>query len=433
MLIRLIITMVLPMINIEGKVVQFEKVAGGHRSLQSRGLKISETDLDFSSHSLRFAKMVDTKSSENSDDLTSVEAIYYVGPLVVGDQTFQVIYDTGSNLVWVPGPACGSECGSHSTYTGVSTSADQDFDLMYGSGPVSGVMVYAPVTLADASLSSFKLGLADEVGFSGYTSSEFEGILGLAWPGLNSDLNVPAIVPALFAANEIAGNLFTIYLSADGSGGELNLGEIDSTRYQGEISWMPLVRELWWSVHFVDLTIGSAVSTATASSGLAIIDSGTSLIIGPTDAIYTLMDSIQTSTGIPVYFDSSQQIFAVLCEDVPLLPDLSFLLAGADGQSYKFTMPGASYVVSTLTSDPSICPLGLQGSDSLEGASSGSVSWILGDPFLRTFYTIYDYAGERVGVAAAFPSAGTTIPGDLVKGAVFLSSAAAILAVLILL
>ena len=426
---KYVIMLVIPMIVIEGKVLKFGKVHApadsgpAHKRILSNSGEGESND----SHNLRFAKWAGvpkaigaaSTGSDNTDTITSVQAIYYIGPVEIGSQTFQVIYDTGSNMIWVPSSACSStDCGSQTTFSGTSTSANQDFDLTYGSGSVSGSMVYTTVTLADATVSSFKVGLADSVGFAGFSTSSFDGILGLAWPGLNSDLNVLALVPTLYAANQIQDDLFSIYLDSDGSNGELNLGEIDTTRYQGDIQWMPLVTNLWWTINLVNAYLGDVNANATSSIGnqRTIIDSGTSLIIGPTDQVDALMLGIQNS-GTTVYYDESAGLYAVYCSAVSSLPDLTFVLAGSDGQSYHFTMPGATYVVATLSSNPNICPIGIQGSGSITSLSSTNINWILGDPFLRTFYTIYDYGEERIGVAAAYPSAGTTIPGQKFKSA----------------
>jgi cathepsin D len=358
------------------------------------------------------ANAAQNETLPNSDTMTSVDAVYYIGPVVVGGQTFQVIYDTGSNLLWVPSRNCGASCAPHETYSGPYTPVNQNFKLTYGSGSASGSFVKAPVTLADASLSSFKMGLANNVEFSGYQSSQYDGLLGLAWPGLNGDQNVASLVPSLYQAGQIPANLFTMYLAADGSGGELSLGEIDESRYQGNMTWLPLVLQEWWTVALTGLMVGDnakVVSTSSLGSQTAIIDSGTSLIVGPDDQIMNLMDTIQTVSGVPVYYDSSSDLYAIYCSDVDSLPVITFTLMGSDKQQYHFTMPGATYVITSLTNNPRVCVLSFQKSGSM---SSGTVDWILGDPFLRTYYSVYDYQNARVGLAAAYPSAGSVIPGD---------------------
>ena len=344
------------------------------------------------------------------EPLTSVDAIYYVGPVEIGSQTFQVIYDTGSNLLWVPSPDCGAQCSPHKAYTGTYTSENRPFTMKYGSGSASGSYVSAPVTLADAPLDSFEMGLADTVSFQGYSSSAFDGLLGLAWPGLSS--GVPSLVPALHTAGKIPENLFAIYLTPDGSGGELVLGEIDQTRYQGTMTWLPLVLDAWWTVGLTGLTVANTtpvVTTSWATAETAIVDSGTSLIVGPDDEINNLIGTIISESGVDVQYDGSSDLFYVRCTDVGRLPSITFTLMGSDNQQYHFAMPGPSYVIQSLSYSASICPLALQKGG---GSTGNSVDWILGDPFLRTFYSVYDYANVRIGLAAAYPSAGSVVPGS---------------------
>lgn len=345
-----------------------------------------------------------SSSVPNSDPMTSIDAVYYVGPVDINGQTFQVIYDTGSNLLWVPSAACGTTCAGREEFRGQSTDTGQNFKVQYGSGDVTGDLVHAPVTLADASLSSFKLGLANDVQFSDFDTSQFDGILGLAWPSLSASENAASLVPSLHSAGQIPANLFTIYLAPDGSGGELSLGEIDETRYTGELSYLPLIAEQWWTVNLDSVQVDS-VPVVTGPK-VAILDSGTSLIVGPAADVTALMDAVQTRAGVPVYFDARSQVYAIHCSDVGALPDLTFTLSGADNQKFLFTMPGASYVLKGLSTDSNTCPIALQGTSGL-----GQVDWIIGDPFLRTFYSVYDYEGSRVGLAAAYPSAGSVVPG----------------------
>ena len=354
----------------------------------------------------------ENSSLPNSDTMRSINSIYYVGPVEVGGQNFQVIYDTGSNLLWVPSLECGTSCLPHPLFTGAATPVNENFDLQYGSGSASGEYAKAPVTLADASLPSFKVGLANDVNFEGYQRSQYDGLLGLAWPGLGGRQDVPSLVPSLYQAGQIPANLFTMYLAPDGTSGELSLGEIDTSRYQGNMTWLPLLLEQWWTVGLTGLKTGEStqvVSNSFSSPQTTIVDSGTSLIVGPNDQISNLMDSIQSTSGVPVYYDASSDMYGVYCSDVGSLPTLTFTLMGADKQQYHYTMPGSTYVLSSLSNDPRVCALAFQKSG---GMSDGSVDWILGDPFLRTFYSVYDYENARVGLAAASPSAGSVVPGD---------------------
>jgi hypothetical protein len=366
----------------------------------------------------RIRSATTTSASDNSDQLTSINSIYYIGPVTIGGETFQVIYDTGSNLLWVPSPSCQAQCAGRAKYTGPSQDLNEAFSLSYGSGTVKGEYVLAAVTLADASLPSFKMGLANSVGFPGFSSSEYDGLLGLAWPGLSRDSDVPSLVPSLYEAKQIDQNLFSMYLTPDGSGGELTLGDVDSSRFQGNMTWISLALEQWWTVELGGVSVAnegvvssdqSVVNASALTVNSAILDSGTSLIVGPKDSVERVMEAVQSKSGTNVYYDSRSGIYAVDCSSVDLLPSITFTLKDSENV-YHYTMPGPAYVIQSLSSNPNICPLSFQEDSGLSG--DAAPFWIMGDPFLRTFYSVYDYANSRVGLAAAYPSAGSVIPGS---------------------
>ena len=354
----------------------------------------------------RMAETLEKSSfASNSQPLRSIGAVYYVGPIEVGAQMFRVVYDTGSNLLWVPSQSCGDTCVGHPAFQGKTESLDEEWSVSYGSGPVEGTYVRGPVSIAGANLTSFKMGLAGSVGFEGFEEAEFDGLLGLAWESLQG---MPSFVPALYAAVQIPANLFTLYLTPDGSGGELSLGEIDNSRLHGEIYWLPLVVAQWWTIRLDQVRVDDVVVSDTSrsafsdsSKSLAILDSGTSLISGPHSLIMKIINAIYAK-GIILEYDNQTGFFAIWCSSVASLPTISFTLSGSDYVRHQYVIPGSAYVVQALSADPAFCTLGI---DTLRDDSG--VDWILGDSFLRSFYSIYDYANERVGLAVATSSKGS--------------------------
>jgi len=69
--------------------------------------------------------------------------IQYFGPVSVGNpkQEFQVIFDTGSSNLWIPGKEC-KTCFAHPLYdhdkSAMYEKNGTEFKIMYGSGPVAG-------------------------------------------------------------------------------------------------------------------------------------------------------------------------------------------------------------------------------------------------------------------------------------------------------
>jgi Eukaryotic aspartyl protease len=108
-----------------------------------------------------------------------------------------VIFDTGSSNLWVPKVHC-THCGSFlnkknkydhdksSTYT----KDGADFEIMYGSGSVSGYFSKDSVTLADdLVVQGQRFGEIQDAGGLGiaYALGKFDGILGMGFTSISID------------------------------------------------------------------------------------------------------------------------------------------------------------------------------------------------------------------------------------------------------
>ena len=113
-------------------------------------------------------------------------------------QEFQVIFDTGSSNLWVPKVHC-THCGysflqKKSKYDhDASTSYQEDggdFNIMYGSGSVSGFFSADQVTLADdIVIEAQRFAEVQDAGGLGiaYALGKFDGILGLGFTSISVD------------------------------------------------------------------------------------------------------------------------------------------------------------------------------------------------------------------------------------------------------
>ena len=80
------------------------------------------------------------------------------------------------------------------------------------------------------------------------------------------------------------------------------------------------------------------------------------------------------------------------CDDVGSLPDISIKLSPTD----EFVLTPDQYVLRESVLGQTQCLSGLMGIDL---PSDLGPTWILGDVFIRAYYTVFDLGGERVGFA----------------------------------
>jgi len=310
----------------------------------------------------------------------------YYGEITLGTpgQKFNVIFDTGSSDLWVAGSTCGKSCGSHASYNAAKSSTYQAngtaFDIMYGSGPVSG---YESVdVLSSGSLTVQAQEFAEVTDATGlglaYKIGKFDGILGLAFPILSVN-HVPTVFQNMFSQGLISDNAFSFYLGKEsGQAGELLLGGIDTNYFSGPMTWTPLKATTYWEVTLDKFTAGTDVYGAGDS---AIVDSGTSILTGPTDAVAKIAAAMGGKA-----INAAE--YMVPC-DGPNQPTFTYTLNGVD-----FTLEPADYLIP----DGTLCLLGIMGMDIPR--PTGPL-WIMGDVFMRKYYTVFDVGNKRVGMALA--------------------------------
>lgn len=347
-------------------------------------------------------------SSLTTSDTSSIiindymDAQYY-GTISAGTpaQEVRVIYDTGSSNLWIDNGKGGGFGGildglfggsDHQTYDhSESSTYEQDgsiFNIEYGSGPVSGVYSVDTVTMGTFTLDNYKFAeVSDTSGLgTAYTVGSFDGICGLGWDGIAQD-NVTTPLRALIDSGQMAEAVFAFYLGSENFQGELVLGGVDPDHYTGEFSYADVIESAPGAMGYWLLELDSVkVSEKSVTSATkVIIDSGTSMITVPTEDIESIATALGGSQLLP--FPPYDQEYVVSCDTEG--PDISFEMGGE-----TYTLGKDDYVLN----DGGTCILAIMGMD--VPAPTGPLI-ILGDAFMRKFYTKFDVENQRVGFALA--------------------------------
>lgn len=319
--------------------------------------------------------------------LVNLEDFAYMGPLAIGtpEQHFNVIYDTGSSDLWIPSVVCVDDaCADKNMYNSSASGTfeyDGDaFSIQYGSGAVNGIISTDQVTIGN--LTSVSQQFGEMTDGDGFTGSEFDGISGLGWPEL-ANIN-PNLLFNNLATNNGLQPVFSFLLRKYGSAKSpvLHFGGYDPAAFTGKITWINLAWKSYWTVAMGNLGIGARNYVLDRR---AILDSGTSLIIVSTRAIRTINSAIRA-------YMSSFGLYQVNCATVSRLPTITIRLGSGNTpfpltpNDYIMRINGACY------------------SGFMDGAfqnEEGLSTWILGDVFLRVYYSIYDFGHGRVGLAKA--------------------------------
>lgn len=340
-------------------------------------------DQDLGSGEFDNEQSFDLQGSANVPIHNFQDAEYY-GELTVGTppQTFSVVFDTGSSNLWVPSDTC-SKCQGKNLYSHAKSSTyskdGRRFDIAYGSGPVSGKFSSDSVDVGSVGVTGQKFGEVDVVSGLGqlYQMGKFDGIMGLGFDSISVN-HVPPVFQNMVTQGVVDEPVFSFYLtSTEGQDGEMVIGGIDHDHFHGNLTYVPLISESYWAIELDHMKINGKNY---ASTRFGIADTGTSLLAGPSKDVRALAKAI----GAKKPFFSP--VYMVDCDKVSSLPDIEI---GLGHNGAVFSISAKDYIIEMSGQ----CVFGAQGIDMPGGG------WILGDIFLRKWYTVYDFGQKRLGIA----------------------------------
>ncbi|XP_069910986.1 cathepsin E isoform X1 [Oryctolagus cuniculus] len=348
-------------------------------------------------HKVDMVQYTETCTMEQSanEPLINYLDMEYFGTISIGSppQNFTVIFDTGSSNLWVPSVYCTSPaCQMHpqfrpsqsNTYSEVGT----PFSIAYGTGSLTGIIGADQVSVQGLTVVGQQFGESVKEPGQTFVNAEFDGILGLGYPSLAAG-GVTPVFDNMMAQNLVSLPMFSVYMSSNpegGSGSELTFGGYDSSHFSGSLNWVPVTKQGYWQIALDEIQVGGSPMFCPEGCQ-AIVDTGTSLITGPSDKIKQLQAAIGATPMDGEY--------AVECENLNIMPDVTFVINGV-----PYTLSATAYTLPDFVDGMQFCGSGFQGLDIQPPAGP---LWILGDVFIRQFYSVFDRGSNRVGLAPAVP------------------------------
>ncbi|KAL2303506.1 hypothetical protein Nmel_008776 [Mimus melanotis] len=252
---------------------------------------------------------------------------------------------------------------------------------------LSNDMVLVTVKLGGLKIKGQTFGEATKQPGMTFIAAKFDGILGLAFPKISVEGAEP-FFDNVMKQKLVDKNMFSFYLNRDPSGvpgGEMVLGGTDPKYYKGEFSWFNVTRKAYWQIHMDSVDVANGLTVCEGGCE-AIVDTGTSLITGPTKEVKKIQEAIGAKPLI-------KGEYIIPCEKVPTLPSITMTI-GEKG----FTLTGEQYVLKIVSGGGTVCMSGFSG---LDIPPPGGPLWILGDVFIGPYYSAFDRDNNRVGFATS--------------------------------
>lgn len=343
-----------------------------------------------------------------------LHALQYYGEVSIGSppQSFTVIFDTGSGHLLVPSATCEDPaCEKHKRYHAGNSSgsipigweddplkrADDPSDrdtkvLNFAAGNAVGQFTRDRVCLGDSS--SF-CAMADFIEMSEesddpFKDAEWDGVFGLG-QGVSdaAEFNIMGVL-ATDSAPKMRKPIFAVYLGRDiQDEAEITFGDWREERMLSPFTWVNVSVEGYWQFEFNDFLIdGKPVSFCQNFENKrcqAVLDTGSSLMMGPQDITDKLLKLLHFDNGTNAN-----------CTESSPFPKFGFSIGGK-----AFEMQKDDYM--DRSPDPTL-PEGIENCWAhlmpIGDTGRGPI-FVLGMPFLRTFYTAYDVSLKRIGIAPA--------------------------------
>ncbi|KAJ8473597.1 hypothetical protein ONZ45_g16240 [Pleurotus djamor] len=322
----------------------------------------------------------------------------YYGSLAIGTPpvAYDVILDTGSSDLWIADSNCIAGCSDVPTFDATQSSSFSNlsttFSIQYGSGQAAGSLGQDVVQMAGFSVPNQIFGVCDEVS-QGLLTQPVSGLLGLGFSTIASSGASPlweTLVASGAWDQPLMAFQLTRYVNDSTAnvleaGGTFSMGTVDSSLYTGDIDYVdiPSGQESYWLIPLTSLSAQGSAATI-PSNGLAAIDTGTTLVGGPTDAVESLFAQIPNSRALTGQMEG---YYSYPCDT-----DVNVVLSFG---SRSWSISPDDFELQRLSGGQECVGAFF----AIETGRTSRVTWIVGDTFLKNVYSVFRYDPPSVGFA----------------------------------
>lgn len=324
------------------------------------------------------AKHIEAKyfgAGEHVDIADMSDAQYFIQvTLGTPPQEFTVVPDTGSSNLWIYAENCNAiPCWYHPRFDASKSTSykknGEDFIIQYGSGGINGTVGEDIATIGDISA---PMGFGEVMGVSGisFYASKMSGILGMAYDSISVDS-----LPTWLSSAAIKDKSFSMYLHSNPTKSYMVIPGMDSENFS-TMQTHKVVEEKYWALQFTSMQKGDEKPIDTTQYK-AVIDSGTSLLVGPQALVNPLIQ------GIAVMGD---------CSNIDTLPTINLKI---DQTDYPIT--SRDYVLMETSAGQSQCTMGIAAMPMPVGFNY----FIFGDVFMRKYPAYFNRNDNTVSFQVA--------------------------------
>jgi hypothetical protein len=340
----------------------------------------------------------------------------YSGVVKIGNppQEMEMVFDTGSANFIITSSKCQSAgCRPHRKYDADKSKTSKEIRslvehtqdyvknteggrdevfIRFGTGNVKCFLTEDQVCIGEDNqfcVENLLMLEAYEESENPFSIVKFDGIIGMSFSHLSVNKK-SNFLDMLLASGKITQRVFSFYFNNDDNRlSQIHLGGINKEKFKGKIYFSDVISKNYWEIKIEKILYGPfELESCQKTPCFAVVDTGTSMIAAPTPIIRELMNYSTVKED---------------CSNFDSLLNLRFQINGVvfnlDPKYYVMKIADDFETSNRVNSDKLRCMNAYMTLNAL--SSREKLTILLGSPFLKKYYTVFDRERGKVGFAVA--------------------------------